>query len=377
MDSALYQSEVDRVTDAEWSRMLGLFEDANPYQSWSYGAVHWGEENLSHLVLRRGEEAVGLAQVRIMRVPMLRRGVAYMRWGPLCQLRGRELDGDILRAMAQALRAEYAGKRRLFLRVLPDAFDGSARAALFRAAFSEFEPASVDAADADRTFVLNLTPTLEQLRKGLDQKWRNQLNRAEKNNLTVLEGRGVEHYQMFLQLYRDMWSRKKFDTSVDVEEFGRINDRLPDGLKFRILICLDKGVAVSGLVCSAIGGTGIYLLGATSEAGLNSKGAYLLQWNMVQWLKENGFKYYDLGGIDPERNPGVYHFKKGFSGDDVTRLAPLECCEDALSSLCVKGAELARGGWRGMFKKKSAAPSPAASHPVCAAAGANRAGQPG
>jgi lipid II:glycine glycyltransferase (peptidoglycan interpeptide bridge formation enzyme) len=105
---------------------------------------------------------------------------------------------------------------------------------------------------------------------------------------------------------------------------------------------------------------GIYLLGATSEAGLNSKGAYLLQWSMIKWLKENGFKYYDLGGIDPDRNPGVYHFKKGVSGDDVTRLAPFECCEDSLSYLAMKAADLARGGISGLLKRRAAIRPPVA-----------------
>ena len=67
---------------------------------------------------------------------------------------------------------------------------------------------------------------------------------------------------------------------------------------------------MAGLVASAMGDSAIYLLGATSDDGLNAKGAYLLQWTLIQWLKENGFKWYDLGGIDPEGNPGVYSFKK-------------------------------------------------------------------
>jgi len=360
MPDSPYRAEVDAVTASEWSVFLGRFEDATIYQTWSYGAVRWGEENLSHLVLRRGAEVAGVVQVRIVRAGFLNRGIAYIRWGPVCQLRGKDLDATTLRGMAEALKAEYAVKRRLFVRILPDAFEGSPRAAAFRAAFSEYETAPAELPGADRTIVLNLAPALEQLRKSLDQKWRNQLNRAEKNNLTLLEGRGSEHYGMFLKLYQDMWSRKKFDTTVDVEEFGRICDDLPEELKFKILICQDKGVAVSGIVCSVVGNMGIYLLGATSEAGLNSKGAYLLQWNMIRWLKENGFKYYDLGGIDPERNPGVYHFKKGFSGEDVTRLAPFECCEDSLSRLAMKGADLARGGFSGLLKRRAAVPPPAA-----------------
>ena len=82
-------------------------------------------ENLSHLVLRRDGEVAGMAQVRIVRARLLNRGIAYIRGGPVCQLRGQELDAETLRGMAEALRAEYVAKRRLFLRILPDAFEDS------------------------------------------------------------------------------------------------------------------------------------------------------------------------------------------------------------------------------------------------------------
>jgi hypothetical protein len=35
---------------------------------------------------------------------------------------------------------------------------------------------------------------------------------------------------------------------------------------------------------------------------------------MIKWLKENGFRYYDLGAFNPQLNPSVYHFKKGLAG---------------------------------------------------------------
>jgi hypothetical protein len=352
-----YQGDVDTATAAEWSQLLGHFEDANLYQTWSYGAVRWGEENLSHLVLRRNGEAAGLAQVRIICSPLIKRGVAYLRWGPLCQLRGRELELETTRQMALALREEYVKKRRLFLRILPNAFAGSQRASVFRTAFSQFSNASSPGAKAERTFLLNLSPPLEELRKKLDQKWRNQLNRAEKNNLTLVEGSGMAEYRVFQQIYEKMWSRKRFDTTVDVSEFGRICGDLPPGLKMKILICEHQGKPVSSIVCSAIGNTGIYLLGATHDDGLNTKGAYLLQWTMIKWLKENGFQFYDLGGIDPEQNPGVFHFKQGFSGQDVSRIAPIESCEDFISAIGMKTMDFVRGGFRNPLKKTPSKPA--------------------
>ena len=331
-----WQVEVDRVTPTEWAQMLDLFNDANLYQTWSYGRVRWGDENLSHLVLKRNGEVQAIAQLRIVRPASFKFGMAYLRWGPLCERRGQLLDSEVALNMARALEEEYVNKRKLFVRILPNAFAGSPRATVLQSAFSTFSLEPLDADNTYRTFVLDLAPSLEELRKSLDKKWRNQLTRAEKNNLTVIAGSGSGEYRAFCEIYQEMRKRKTFETSVDAEEFGRIQEELSESSRMRILIAKDNGVPVSGLVASAMGGSAIYLLGATSDSGLNSKGAYLLQWTMIQWLKENGIRWYDLGGIDPEQNPGVYHFKKGLSGQDVCQISPLVASNSVISSAMVK-----------------------------------------
>jgi lipid II:glycine glycyltransferase (peptidoglycan interpeptide bridge formation enzyme) len=334
--------EIDRVTAAEWAELLELFVDANVYQTWSFGAVRWGERNLGHVVLKQGGDVAGIAQVRIVRVPLVGCGIAYLRWGPLCHRRGRKLNPEVLRDIAQALQAEYVERQGLFLRVLPNAFVGSARAEVFQTAFSGFKTESASKVDTYRTMVVDLSGTLDELRKRLDQKWRNQLNRAERNGLEIVEGTGMEEYRVFAEIYREMWDRKRFDTGVDVEEFGRIQQGLPESQRMRILICRQGTTPIAGIVCSTMGDTGIYVLGATSDAGLQSKGAYLLQWTMIRWLKGHGFQYYDLGGIDPESNAGVYHFKSGFSGDDVRHLAPFAACNSLLGSAFVQAVDFVR-----------------------------------
>ena len=326
------KTEIDCVTKSQWSALLNNFEDANIYQTWSYGAIRWGERNLSHLVLKQDGEVIGMAQLRIVGVPMLRCGIAYLRWGPLWMARGSEVDPSIVNGLAWALREEYVRRRGLFLRVLPNAFVGSQRVQDLQSAFSGFRTVPTGLANVEHTFLLDLSPSLETLRKRLDQKWRNQLNRAERESLTLNMGEGLEEYDVFSDIYKDMWEQKRFNTSVDIQEFAGICRDLPEGLRAKILICRHQGVPVSSMVCSAMGNTGIYLLGATNEIGRKTKAAYLLQWTMIKWLKENGFQYYDLGGIDPERNPGVFHFKSGMSGQDVAYATPLEACENLLSS---------------------------------------------
>ena len=331
-----WQVEVDRATPAEWSGMLDLFDDANIYQTAAYGAVRWGEKNLSRVILRRDGEVRGIAQLRIVRPTPLKYGIAYLRWGPLWERRGLPFDPEVPVRVARAIEEEYLNKRKLFLRILPNAFEGTPRAAMMRSTFSRFAAEPLNAQNTYRTFVLDLTRSLDALRKGLDKKWRNQLTRSEKNQLEVVIGTGSGDYQTFCQIYNQMRKRKSFETTVSVEEFGRIQEKLPESQRMRILICKDKSVPVVGLVASAMGDSAIYLLGATSDEGLSSKGAYLLHWTLIGWLKGRGAKWYDLGGIDPQGNPGVYHFKRGFSGTDLCQINPLMASDSALSSGIVK-----------------------------------------
>lgn len=357
MENHGWEVEVDRATPAEWSQMLNLFDDANIYQTSAYGGVRWGEKNLSRLVLKQEGEVLGIAQLRIVRPTPLKFGVAYLRWGPLWERRGLALDPNVPNCMARAVQAEYVHKRKLFLRVLPNAFAGSSRATTFQAAFRKFTPEPLDAGNRYRTFVLDLSPSLDQLRKNLDPKWRNKLSGAEKNNLKVVAGNSREEYQTFCQLYYQMRKRKTFETTVDVEEFRRIQKDLAEPHRMQILICEDRGIPVAGLVASAMGDSAIYLLGATSDAGLNTKGAYLLQWTMVRWLKENGIRWYDLGGIDPEGNPGVFSFKRGLSGLDVCQINPLVESGSAVSSAIVKAGLAMQRTLRGSLSPQNLARS--------------------
>ncbi len=125
----IWKVEVDGSTPAEWAQMLDLFNDASIYQTWSYGRVRWGEENLSHIVLKRDDEPLAIAQLRIVRPTRLKFGIAYLRWGPLCERRDRSLIPEVATAMAEALEEEYVRKRKLFLWILPNAFSDSPRAA--------------------------------------------------------------------------------------------------------------------------------------------------------------------------------------------------------------------------------------------------------
>lgn len=339
-----FTTSVDQITERQWHEILPSFEDACVYETWAYGAVSWGQQNLSHLVLQEGRQVVGMAQFRIFRLPVVSSGIAYLRWGPLYRLRGQMRQAEILSALLRAIRDEYATRRRLLVSILPNAFEGETSGEDFKAALLSAGFRQNTAFAPHRTICVDLAPTLESMRKSLDQKWRNQLNVAERNGLSILEGSGDELFAEFMGVYRDMLARKKFKEGISIENFARIQASLPGHLKMRIILCRKEGRILNGIVIGSYGDTAVYLLGATNDEGTKAKGSYLLQWRAMQWLKENGVKWYDLGGINPQNNPGVYHFKSGFGGKELSRLGEYRLSDSALSSAAVAIGERLRTG---------------------------------
>jgi lipid II:glycine glycyltransferase (peptidoglycan interpeptide bridge formation enzyme) len=315
MDTAQYDIQREGITEEEWSQLLGEFRDATLHQTWSSGRVQVGEGNLRHVVVRTGGDAVALAQVMLRKIPLIGIGVATVYWGPLWRRKDRPPDPGALEQILDVLIQEYALGRGYLLRVWPAAYDlllaetGPERDVFARRGFKHNAGAR-----PFETLMVDLTSSEDDLRKNLDHKWRNQLSAAEKAGLQLVHGTSDALYDRFSSLLREMIARKKFTTNVDYENYRRLQDDLPEPLKMHIFICERHGEAVAGGVYSVIGSMGMYLLGATAASGLKVNGSNLIQWNVMKWMKEHGCEVYDLGGIDPIGNAGVYKFKKGIAG---------------------------------------------------------------
>jgi hypothetical protein len=311
--------QVDGQTPESWSGILASFADASIYQSWAYGAVRWGERNLSHVVLRRDGEVVAAAQLRIARLPLVPAGLAYLRWGQF-ERRGSPFDSAVVAEMVRCLRQEYVDRRGLALQIIPPAYCEGDHAAAFCSALEKSGLRLEGSLGRYRTIVVDLSPAADVMRKRLDQKWRNQLNSAEKLGVALETSDTNEAYREFVPLYASMWARKQFETPEDVEGFGRIQERLSGSDRLQTFLARSDGQVIGALICSLMGDRAICLLAATNERARKLKAAYLLQWQAMLWLKQHGAQTYDLGGVDPEANPGGFHFKNGFGGADMTQL---------------------------------------------------------
>jgi hypothetical protein len=341
-----YTSEVDTTDEQTWCQILQEFGDANIYQTWSYGAVMSGRRNMSHMILRKNGDIAALAQARIARLPFINVGIAYVRWGPLWRRAAHGANVEIFRQALRALRNEFVCRRGLVLRLFPILFDGDA---------PRFSPVlagegfSVGKEARGRTILMDLSPPLDDLRQGMGRNWKRNLKSAEQRGLEVVEGSGEQLFETFIDVYKEMVSRKKFVEPNDVNQFKLIQAQLPEKLKMSIMLCRSGERVCAGLVWSAIGKTGIELFAATSNAGMKNGGSHLLRWKLVEKLKENGFGVYNLNGINPIRNPGTYRFKAelaGGNGKDVYYLGRFDSRSSFLSSLCIGFGDRARTFYR-------------------------------
>jgi len=328
-----YAAEVDAMDEQTWCQILQLFDDANIYQTWAYEAVRCGRANVSHLSLRRRGDIVAIAQARLIKLPFLDVGIAYVRWGPLWRRRDAEGRAETFRQAIRALRNEYACRRRLVVRVFPLLFDDGS--GCFSSILNEEGFSWLGKEERDRTLLIDLSLPLQELRNGLRPHWRRQLKRAEGSGLEIVEGSDDLLLERFSKIYGEMEARKGLVKLDDFDQLRAIQRLLPEEFKMNVLLCRSGDTPCAGLIWSAIGETGIYLFGATSDRGMMSRGSYLLHWKLIERLKQDPrLTVYDLNGISPERNPGTYRFKTdlcGRNGRDAYFLGRFDSYPNVLS----------------------------------------------
>lgn len=322
------------IASDEWNQVLTLFRDASIMQTSSYATARWPGSELRHLIVRRGEVIVAAAQILVRRIPLLGGGLAYVHFGPMWRRRDSESIVESLDAAVQCLLQEYVVRRGMLLRIRPTLLpvDGDEVAEVFTTrGFSRHRDASPD------RFFVDLGYSPDEVRKGLASRWRYNLKRSQNYKLDVRFSDDQQQLDVFLSLYREMISRKSFDDDSAIAEIPEILANLAKDFRPRLLLCYHDGEAVAGAIISAIGDSALYLFGASSDRALQVCAGYQLHWSAINWLREQGCRWYDLGGDSGSK--GLRQFKAGMvgrSGQIVPLHGDFERCSSIRSRAAVK-----------------------------------------
>jgi ribosomal protein S18 acetylase RimI-like enzyme len=330
---------VEYVGFERWRELAPWYLDDNYQQSWAYGqslARRHGAE-CEHVALHGGDETLGVASVRIRMTPVLRCGIAYVTGGPLTRL-GRADDIERLTRCLTLLRDEYVRRRGLVLRVLAPVgspeWNLRATAAIRRIGFSP-----TDRSRSYRTMLLDIDRPLDAIRQGCSKYWRRNLRRAERTSFEVRTGSAIDMFEPVRDLYEQLRQRKHFLAPFDADFFVNLQTELPEDERLAVTVVEHENRPVAGLVWSLLGDTCMPLLLAADESGLLSYAVYLLQWHSIVIANQRGIPWYDLGGIDPDNNVGVYNFKKGLRGLDLWAPGPFEAVPSVVRRAVTHAAE--------------------------------------
>jgi lipid II:glycine glycyltransferase (peptidoglycan interpeptide bridge formation enzyme) len=172
-----------------------------------------------------------------------------------------------------------------------------------------------------RTIIKNLKGNRRQLRGSLSGKWCRELKHAEKSGLTITHGRTEAFIGRFLELYDQMRQFKHFPVGVDPRTILSLPS---ESLGIQVLIVTMDGQDLAAHVQSHLGDTAALLFSATNDFGRRMKAGYQAFWSGMILAHKCGLGWYDLAGIDPIANPGLYRFKAKIGGQEITAIGPYE-----------------------------------------------------
>jgi lipid II:glycine glycyltransferase (peptidoglycan interpeptide bridge formation enzyme) len=165
------------------------------------------------------------------------------------------------------------------------------------------------------TSILSLQMPEEELWMGLDGKARNMIRKAIKNNVHVVEGDESlvgEYYQMVIATF----TRSQIKPQPESYYHRVIQDLGPKGMA-RLLLANHNNKFIAGAIFLFYKDTAYYWHGASYRDHLSVAPNELIQWELIKWARQNGYKNYDLVRIEPDRLPGIARFKISFGGKTV------------------------------------------------------------
>jgi hypothetical protein len=293
----------------DWDRLIEAMPRSTLEQCWAYGAA--AEVAQSHTVrralIRDGEAAVGLVQVLekpllgLVRVAEILRGPL---WLPHTPAAARQ-------AGLAAIRAAFGLRQRRLLLWMPEMPQSPESTAALRAL--GMRPMLTGYSSA----WLDLTRSPDQIRAGLDGKWRNALRHAERSRLKAQVSRGGRALDWLLERHDAFRRARRFRAPSPqlVKGFAAAARRKSD-------VVIATAALGSELVAGALflvhGTSATYYVGWSGPEGRRHEAQNLLLWRGIAALRDGGVAALDLGGIDTRRAPGIARFKLGLGGELFT-----------------------------------------------------------
>ncbi|MEK9143265.1 MAG: peptidoglycan bridge formation glycyltransferase FemA/FemB family protein [Patescibacteria group bacterium] len=302
---------IDIVSDRDaWERFRETHAPGALFQSWTWGDVIRHQSlPLTRFGLYDESRLAGIFQVVTVRA---RRGTyLHVRHGPIIIGTNPE-DWELFITFLQNFAKNQGAS---FIRMNPPFEDTQTNRTLL-CSFG-MRPAAVHEVDAERCWVLDITPSENSLLSGMRKTTRYEIKRAIKEGVIVEKSEDPKGLQTFFDLYKQTATRQGFVPHQGIREEFDVFAKVHRALLFT---GVHEGKTVAAAIVLFMGNVAIYHHGAsvTSRIGVS----YLVQWEAIREAKRRGMRVYNFWGIAPpgaQGHPwhGITLFKSGFGGREA------------------------------------------------------------
>jgi len=295
-------------TQNEWNDICVRFADAEFTQSYEWGEARrlqgWEPRRF---VLKDATTSIAAAQMLVKSYLGFR--VVYCARGPIWQRRDKTPAEcvDVLATMLDAVVEAHPFSAVVCdlhcdRDLLPD---------------SSLETRGFRRIRAGVTADIDLHADLVVRRASFHRKWRNDLKKAEQASLKICRYAPPDHLDELYALAGSTAARKGFVVGVNHVVAERFLTLRPSGTSMILAAVNPDGTAAASALIVWFNLTGSYLVGASvskHDPAFSRGASNLVQWEALRSVKATGCTTYNLEGLDPEKNPGVFRFKQRMNG---------------------------------------------------------------
>jgi lipid II:glycine glycyltransferase (peptidoglycan interpeptide bridge formation enzyme) len=308
---------VKEASYSDWTENLQNCQKINMLQCWQFGDAkveisRW--KVVRFLVINQDGNSVALAQVLFMTLPIVG-GIARMNRGPLLIKRSeKDQDNNHLHKIISALLREFIKRRWWLVQIAPEIQNSELAVKLLKnlglkkLALTPYASGLIDLQKDEKKLLMDLK-----------KKWRYSLRKGQ----DLVKVRAIvgnsEELKILLSRYKALQQDNGFIGISDPLIIFLANQEAKDW-QFTLFIANQKESSdiedfFGMLISIRHGDTSTYFIGTTSEDGRALQVNYVLLWHAILHAKDNGCKWFDIGGCDATTPKGIAHFKKGLQSD--------------------------------------------------------------
>ncbi len=299
-------------TDDQWDNQLISLSEPCVYQSsnWSKHRADFGWKSL------RLVSETNRCYAQVLYKSIFGTTIAWIPGGPTGEI--SEINKELVAAIRRLTKSSRAYIRLNLLQETNDSCEQMLKINQWRQAKTKLS--------SGLSLIYQLNADEATRRNLLSTNWGRNLRRGESRNGASYLWRDVDAAQV-AQLYQQLSEYKELANNSEIPSLESIKS-LINNCQSRLTVfrCdddLGKPLAIRGAL--AFGDKAWDILAAVSPQGRKQYSSYVTAWALLTHFANLSVSRYDLSGIDPVGNKGVYDFKHGIGSTEIKYIGEWDC----------------------------------------------------